>query len=106
MATKRLSAVDDGLNYRFTYLLDESKVIRDPTLPPPADGEEEDTRPLVPDPEFVREYVWGKPVKAPDETPAKFSARSAAYLAMATEEAARNAEDERSRRFPTLVPLS
>lgn len=59
--------------------IDEMKTIRDPEQEPPGEGEE-DTRALVPDPEFVMELQWGTDI------PQEVIIRETALLAKAEAE--------------------
>lgn len=53
----RMVETDRSLVFRVH--LDESKMTRDPSLPPPPGGAADD-RPLVPDPNWCLTLTWGK----------------------------------------------
>ena len=59
MTMKVITARDNGPEGRYYVVhLDDTKLIPNPIHPAPADGEP-DTRDLVPDPVWVRDYTWG-----------------------------------------------
>lgn len=63
-----VKAYNDPAGYRFVVVLDDTMLIPDPSLPTPADGEP-DTRPMLQDPAYVREYTWGKDAPEGQTTP-------------------------------------
>ena len=58
---KIIEAVEHEGSVRVTVHIDESKRVRDPERETPPEGEE-DTRPLVADPDYVMEFQWGADV--------------------------------------------
>ena len=60
---KILEAVEREGSVRLIVHLDETKKVRDPQHDAPPEGEE-DTRPLVADPDYVMEVQWGADVPA------------------------------------------
>ena len=60
---KILTAIEYNGSVQMDVHIDDGKLIRDPEAPLPEEGVE-DTRSLVPDPEFVMSVQWGADVPA------------------------------------------
>ncbi len=63
MAMKALVAREIGTDFVVRVHLDDTKMVRDPGLPPPGTDAQgnplPDTRPFVPDPAWVETWRWG-----------------------------------------------
>lgn len=120
-----LTAREKPAELRFAFHLDDSATIRDPKAEPPkgkrpaldekgqpvldAAGApvilpaEEDTRPFVPDPAFVREYTWTKPPQGQGESPSSYAKSLKTFVEMASREATLLAQHEAAQLAASLA---